>query len=205
MAAFILISEFSECSSDSRFMPCALCSSIQMTQMLQRFSINVEFKFSFLHLSHALHNFQNFRIIWNSKGIVKLEYFSRTDAKLPISNIDSYKKWLKCSCSSCDYCHKWCWNSEASKKENKQHKKFITLTSDTCTVRSCIWAGLADSLYNQWRNLEVVIHFLQRERCVYYSSSTLTGVQPNSSDKDIYPTNVWSGTYPSHWFCLGIL
>lgn len=146
-----------------------------------------------------------FRIIWNRKGIVKLGYFSRTDAKLPISNISSNKKWLKCSCSWCDYWHKWCWNSEASKKENTQHMKFIILTSDTCTVHSCIWAGLVDSLYNQWRNLEDVIHFLQRERCVYYSSLTLIGVQPNSSDKDIYPTNVWSGTYPSHWYCLGIL
>lgn len=39
------------------------------------------------------------RIIWNRKGIVKLGYFSRIDAKLPISKISSYKKWLKCSCS----------------------------------------------------------------------------------------------------------
>lgn len=67
-----------------------------------------------------------FRMIWNRKGVVKLGYFSRTDAKLPISNINSYKNWLKCSCSWCDYCHKWCWNSEARKKENTQHMKFIT-------------------------------------------------------------------------------
>lgn len=40
-----------------------------------------------------------FKVVWNRKGIVKIGYFSRTDAKLPISNTSSYKKWLKCSCS----------------------------------------------------------------------------------------------------------
>jgi len=46
-------------------------------------------------------------------------------------------------------------------------------------------------------------HFLQRQRCVYYSSLTLIGVQPNSSDKDIYPTNVWSETYPPTLILFG--
>lgn len=122
-----------------------------------------------------------------------------------ISHICRYKKWLKCSCSECVHYHKWWWNSEASKKENTQQMRIITLTSDTCTIDSCIWASFVDFLYNQWRNLEVMIHFLQRERCVYYSSFTLIGVQPNSSVKDTYLTNVWSETYPSHWYCLGIL